>query len=70
MNTSTKSAVLLPDRKGIVAEVAQFLYKHDANILHADEHQDKERSVFFLRIEWDLQGFGTHCFIPCSEIAC
>jgi len=54
------SAVLLiscPDRKGIVAGVADFLYTHNANILHADEHQDSERSLFFLRIEWDLADF-------------
>lgn len=56
-----KSAVLLiscPDRKGIVAEVAQFLYKHNANILHADEHQDTEKSIFFLRVQWDLTDFA------------
>ena len=54
------SAVLLiscPDRKGIVAGVANFLYEHNANIVHADEHQDSERSLFFLRIEWDLADF-------------
>jgi formyltetrahydrofolate deformylase len=55
------TAVLLitcPDRKGIVAAVAEFLYKHDANILHADQHQDAERNLFLMRVEWDLQGFG------------
>jgi formyltetrahydrofolate deformylase len=55
------SAVLLitcPDRKGIVAAVAEFLYKHDANILHADQHQDAERSLFLMRVEWSLDGFA------------
>src|SRR3989338_1237481 len=54
------TAVLLlscPDRRGIVATVAQFLYLHNANILHADEHQDGEKGLFFLRVEWDLQDF-------------
>jgi formyltetrahydrofolate deformylase len=54
------TAVLLitcPDRKGIVAAVAEFLYKHDANILHADQHQDAERKLFLMRVEWDLTGF-------------
>lgn len=53
-------AVLLiscPDRKGIVATVADFLYKNDGNILHADEHIDAESNLFFLRVEWDLTGF-------------
>ena len=55
------SAVLLitcPDRKGIVAAIADFLYTHNANILHADEHQDSEENLFFLRIEWDLTDFA------------
>jgi formyltetrahydrofolate deformylase len=55
------TAVLLitcPDRKGIVYSVGEFLYKHNANILHADQHQDAERNLFFMRVEWDLSGFG------------
>jgi formyltetrahydrofolate deformylase len=55
------SAVLLitcPDRKGIVASVGEFLYRHDANILHADQHQDAERGLFLMRVEWDLSGFS------------
>jgi formyltetrahydrofolate deformylase len=55
------TAVLLitcPDRKGIVAGVGEFLYRHDANILHADQHQDAERGLFLMRVEWDLAGFS------------
>jgi formyltetrahydrofolate deformylase len=54
------TAVLLitcPDRKGIVASVSEFLYKHDANILHADQHQDAEGNLFLMRVEWDLTDF-------------
>jgi formyltetrahydrofolate deformylase len=53
------SAVLLihcPDRKGIVAAIANFLLEQNANILHADQHQDAELGLFFMRIEWDLKG--------------
>ena len=46
-----------PDRKGIVAAVAEFLYRHNANILHADQHQDAERDLFLMRVEWDLADF-------------
>jgi formyltetrahydrofolate deformylase len=46
-----------PDRKGIVATVGEFLYRHNANILHADQHQDAERDLFLMRVEWDLDGF-------------
>lgn len=54
------TAVLLvacPDRKGLVAAIANFLYQHNANILHADQHQDSEAGLFLMRVEWDLQGF-------------
>jgi formyltetrahydrofolate deformylase len=46
-----------PDRRGIVAAVSEFLYKHDANIVHADQHQDAEKGLFFTRVEWELPGF-------------
>src|SRR6516162_10063778 len=51
------TAVLLidcPDRPGLVARVASLLYKHGANILHADQHQDHELGLFFMRVEWAL----------------
>ena len=51
------SAVLLidcPDQKGLVARVSSMLYRHGANILHADQHQDHEQGLFFMRVEWAL----------------
>ena len=33
-----------------------MLYKHGANILHADQHQDHELGLFFMRMEWALDG--------------
>ena len=51
------SAVLLidcPDRKGLVARVSSLLYECGANILHADQHQDHELGLFFMRVEWSL----------------
>jgi len=47
------SAVLLidcPDRKGLIAGVASLLYKHGANILLADQHQDLDLGLFFMRV--------------------
>ena len=58
MNKNT--AILLiscPDRKGLVAGIADFLYRHNANILHADQHQDSELGLFLMRVEWDLHDF-------------
>lgn len=54
------TAVLLidcPDRKGLVAGVATLLYRYGANILHADQHQDPEAGLFFMRVEWALEEF-------------
>jgi formyltetrahydrofolate deformylase len=56
-NTATL-LINCPDRKGLVAAIADFLYRHDANILHADQHQDAEQNLFLMRVEWDLTGFN------------
>jgi formyltetrahydrofolate deformylase len=45
------------DRKGIVAAVAEFLFRHNANIIHDDQHLDAEAGLFFTRVEWDLADF-------------
>ena len=46
--------VSCPDRRGIVATLAQVLYGHGANILDADQHTDPDAGVFFQRIRFDL----------------
>ncbi len=59
------TAILLincPDRKGLVARVAGMLYEHGANIIHAEQHQDHEAGLFFMRVEWALEGFSVEDF--------
>jgi formyltetrahydrofolate deformylase len=59
------TAVLLidcPDRKGLVAAVSSMLYRYGANITHADQHQDHEAGLFFMRVEWSLDGFDLPAF--------
>ncbi len=59
------TAVLLidcPDRKGLVATVSGLLYRYGANITHADQHQDHEAGLFFMRVEWTLDGFDLAAF--------
>jgi formyltetrahydrofolate deformylase len=59
------SAVLLidcPDRKGLVARVSGLLYERGANILHADQHIDHDLGLFFMRVEWELEGFDLEAF--------
>lgn len=61
-NTATL-LITCPDTKGIVAAIAQFLYAHNANILHADQHQDAENNLFLMRVEWDISDFN----VPVAE---
>jgi formyltetrahydrofolate deformylase len=59
------SAVLLidcPDRKGLVARVSGLLYERGANILHADQHIDRDMGLFFMRVEWQLDSFDLEAF--------
>jgi formyltetrahydrofolate deformylase len=59
------TAILLvncPDRKGLVAAVAGILYQHGANIIHADQHQDHQAGLFFMRVEWSLDHFPIDAF--------
>jgi formyltetrahydrofolate deformylase len=70
------SAILLvscPDRKGVVAAIADFIFKHNGNILFADEHGDEESNLFLTRVEFDpadfdfdLAEFSTH-FTPIAR---
>ena len=46
--------VCCPDRRGLVAALAQLLYGHGANILDADQHTDALAGQFFQRIRFDL----------------
>jgi formyltetrahydrofolate deformylase len=55
------TAILLvscPDRKGLSAAIADFIFRSDGNILHSDQHQDPELDLFLMRVEWDLAGFA------------
>ncbi len=59
------SAVLLidcPDRKGLVARVSGLLFERGANILHADQHIDRDLGLFFMRVEFELEGFDLESF--------
>lgn len=62
MNQTAILLINCPDRKGLVATVAGSLYEHGANIIHADQHQDHEAGLFFMRVEWVLDGFDVEAF--------
>lgn len=46
------------DQKGITAAVTDFVFRHQGNIHHADQHIDDQANTFFMRIVWSLDGFA------------
>jgi formyltetrahydrofolate deformylase len=57
MHKSTILLVSCPDRKGIVASISEFIFKHNGNILFNDEHGDEESNLFLTRVEFDPSNF-------------
>lgn len=46
-----------PDQRGLVARVTDFIQRNNGNVVALDQHTDKIESRFFMRIEWELDGF-------------
>lgn len=62
-----KSAVLLmhcPDRPGIIAILTEFINANGGNIIYLDQYVDRVNSIFYMRVQWDLEGFA----IPADKI--
>jgi len=66
-------SVIGRDQKGIVATLSDFVFRHNGNILHADEHADEGSNLFLMRVEFDptdfdinLADFSRH-FSPIAE---
>ncbi len=56
MNT----AILLlhcPDKKGIITEITKFISDNNGNIVYLDQYTDNVDKHFFMRLEWELDGF-------------
>ncbi|MCE1200042.1 MAG: formyltetrahydrofolate deformylase [Marinilabiliales bacterium] len=63
-----ETAILLihcADQQGILAAVTQFLNKNDGNIIYLDQNVDAAESLFFMRVEWELDQFA----IPREKIS-
>ncbi len=59
--TEHSNAILLlscPDRKGLVANLSNFVFQHNGNIVDADQYTSKRGKIFFMRMEWELDGFS------------
>ncbi|MGD0213366.1 MAG: formyltetrahydrofolate deformylase [Terriglobales bacterium] len=58
MHGSSILLVSCPDRKGVVAAIADFIFRHNGNILCNDEHGDEESNLFLTRVEFDTADFA------------
>lgn len=56
-NLTATLLVSCPDQPGIVAQIAQFIYQNQGNIIHADQHTDFSSGLFLNRVEWQLDNF-------------
>jgi formyltetrahydrofolate deformylase len=60
LHEKRNTAILLihcPDRQGILATVTEFLNRNNGNIIYLDQHVDREERIFYMRVEWELDGF-------------
>lgn len=54
MPDTGRLVIACPDRPGIVAAVADFLYREGANVIHSDQHSTHdEPAMFFLRVQFE-----------------
>lgn len=66
-STKKNTAILLihcPDQKGIVAAISDFLLRNNGNVVDIEQHVESDINHFFMRVEWDLEGFA----IPVEKI--
>ena len=52
MNTSVIALLHGPDKPGLVAKTAGWIHQRGGNVLHADQHLDRDQNIFFQRVEW------------------
>ena len=61
--SSVTALIYGADKPGIVAKVSGWIHEQGSNVLHADQHLDRQENVFFQRVEWEC-ATGTN---PVSE---
>lgn len=47
-----------PDKPGIIAVITEFINTNGGNILYLDQYVDRVGGIFYMRVEWDLEGFS------------
>ncbi len=46
-----------PDRPGLVAAIAEFIFRNGGDVTQADQHNDEEEGMFFQRVEFRMDSF-------------
>jgi formyltetrahydrofolate deformylase len=54
-----------PDKPGIIADITNFITENRGNVVYLAQFVDRVENVFFMRIEWEIDGF----LIPKDKIA-
>ena len=54
-----------PDQQGIISELTKFITDNQGNIVYLDQYVDWQDGMFFMRIQWELDGF----LIPREKIS-
>ncbi len=57
-DTTARLALYGPDQKGLVARVADFVWRLGGDIVHADQHTDEQAETFLQRVEFRLEGLS------------
>jgi formyltetrahydrofolate deformylase len=52
LSTSIIALLHGPDQPGLVAKTAGWIHQRGGNVLHADQHLDRDENIFFQRVEW------------------
>ena len=52
MNPSVIALLHGSDQPGLVARTASWIHQRGGNVLHADQHLDRDENIFFQRVEW------------------
>ncbi|MCF0190963.1 MAG: formyltetrahydrofolate deformylase [Marinilabiliaceae bacterium] len=47
-----------PDQKGLISRVTDFIQRNNGNIVALDQYTDTYEKHFFMRVEWEVEGFA------------
>ncbi len=57
-NVTATLRISCPDQKGLISRVTDFIQRNEGNIVALDQHTDRIEGHFFMRVEWELDGFA------------